>query len=105
MILEIVTISVKPGLEAEFEAGVAKAVPAFQTSKGCHGLELQRSHETPNRYFLFVRWESVEAHTVDFRGSPQFQEWRSCVGAFFESPPQVEHVATALHGFGGTIQS
>ncbi len=104
MILEIASITVKPGLEAEFEAGVAKAVPAFKAAAGCHGVELQRCHEAPNRYALFVRWTSVEAHTVDFRGSPQFQEWRACVSAFFESPPSVEHFATAVHGFGGSIQ-
>ena len=104
MILEIAAITVKPGMEAEFEAGVAKAVPAFQGSEGCHGLELQRSHETPSRYLLFVRWETVEAHTVGFRESPRFQEWRGAVGHCFDGPPQVEHVATVLHGFGGSIQ-
>lgn len=103
MILEIATLTIKPGMEAEFEAGVTKAVAAFKASKGCHGLELQRSHETPNRYLLFVRWESVEAHMVDFRESPAFQVWRGAVGHCFEAPPVVEHVATAVHGFGGSI--
>jgi heme-degrading monooxygenase HmoA len=100
MILEIATLTIKPGQEQAFEAGVAKAVNAFKTSKGCHGVELQRSHETPNRYLLFVRWETVEAHTVGFRESPQFTEWRSCVSPYFEVPPTVEHVATVLTGFG-----
>ncbi len=103
MILEIATLSVKPGMEAEFETGVTKAVSAFRGAEGCHGMELQRSHETPGRYLLFVRWESVEAHTVGFRQSPQFEEWRACVSHCFAVPPQVEHVATAVHGFGGTI--
>jgi heme-degrading monooxygenase HmoA len=105
MILEIAAITVKPGLEKDFEAGVAKAVPAFESAKGCHGMELVRSHETPGRYILFVRWESVEAHTVDFRGSSNFQQWRAFVSDFFETPPQVEHVAVAFHGFGGTIDA
>ncbi len=103
MILEIATLIAKPGMEAELEAGVAKAVSAFKTAKGCGGMELQRSHETPGRYLLFVRWESVEAHTVGFRESPQFQEWRACVTHCFAVPPQVEHVASVVHGFGGTI--
>ena len=30
MILEIAQIDVKPGMEAEFEAGVAKAAPVFK---------------------------------------------------------------------------
>ena len=42
-------------------------------------MELQRSIEKPSRYRLFVKWETVENHTVDFRGSPDFQEWRKFV--------------------------
>ena len=37
MVLEIAQIDVKPGLEAEFEAGVAKAAPIFRRAKGCRG--------------------------------------------------------------------
>jgi quinol monooxygenase YgiN len=82
---------------------VKTAVGAFKASKGCHGMELQRSHETPSRYLLFVRWDSVEAHMVGFRESPEFQIWRKAVSHCFEAPPTVEHVAPVVHGFGGTI--
>jgi heme-degrading monooxygenase HmoA len=44
MFLEIAQIEVKPGHEAEFEAGVAKAAPLFKRAKGCSGLELQRTN-------------------------------------------------------------
>ena len=99
MILEIAQIDVKPGLEAEFEAGVAKAAPLFKRAKGCKGLTLQRSVETPARYRLFIQWDTVENHTVDFRGSADFQEWRKLVGHCFASPPEVEHVRETLHAF------
>ena len=99
MILEIAQIDVKPGLEAEFEAGVAKAAPLFRRAKGCGGLELQRSIEKPNRYRLFVRWETLEDHTVAFRGSEDFQEWRRLVGHCFERPPEVVHVSTVAVAF------
>lgn len=99
MILEIAQIDVKPGLEAEFEAGVKKATPIFQRAKGCKGMELQRSVEKPNRYRLVVQWETVENHTKDFRCSPDFQEWRKLVGHCFESPPAVEHSRQAVKGF------
>src|SRR5579864_2679596 len=92
MILEIAQIDVKPGMEAEFESGVAKAGPVFRRAKGCTGMALQRSVEKPARYRLFVKWETVENHTVDFRGSPDFTEWRGLVGHCFASPPEVEHV-------------
>ena len=99
MILEIAQIDVKPGSEKEFEAGVKKAAPLFQRARGCKGMELQRSHEKPARYRLFVKWDTVENHTVDFRGSPDFQEWRKNVGHCFASPPAVRHTIKAVKGF------
>ena len=57
MILEIAQIDVKPGMEAEFETGVKKAAPIFKRAKGCKFMTLQRSHEMPQRYRLFVQWE------------------------------------------------
>jgi len=99
MILEIAQIDVKPGMEAEFEAGVTKATPVLQRAKGCTGLALQRSIEKPARYRLFVKWQTVENHTVDFRGSPDFAEWRKHVGHCFAAPPEVEHVHEVVKGF------
>ncbi len=99
MVVEIAQIEVKPGLEAEFEAGVAKAAPLFKRAKGCTAMNLQRSVEKPGRYRLFVTWDTVEDHTVDFRGSADFQEWRKLVAHCFASPPEVEHVREAVKGF------
>src|SRR5438067_2150423 len=99
MFLEIAQIEVKPGLEAEFEANVAEAKPLFARARGCHAMELQRSHEVPGRYRLMVQWETIENHTVDFRGSSDFQEWRRLVGHCFAAPPQVEHTRRVFAGF------
>jgi heme-degrading monooxygenase HmoA len=99
MILEIAQIDVKPGMEAEFETGVAQATPIFRRAKGCGGLTLQRSTEQPTRYRLFVKWQTVENHTVDFRGSADFGEWRKLVGHCFAAPPEVEHVREVVTGF------
>ena len=100
MILEIAQIEVKAGMEAAFEEGVTKAAPLFQRARGCKGMELHRSVEHPSRYRLLVRWQTLENHTVDFRGSADFQEWRRLVGACFAGPPEVEHARLAVHGFG-----
>ncbi|MFY9602575.1 MAG: antibiotic biosynthesis monooxygenase family protein [Pseudolabrys sp.] len=99
MILEIAQIDVKPGMEAEFEAGVKKAAPIFKRAKGCKFMTLQRSHEMPQRYRLFVQWETLENHTKDFRESPDFHEWRKLVGHCFTTPPNVEHVTEVMRGF------
>ena len=60
MVIEIAQIDVKPGMEAEFEAGVAEAAPVFKRAKGCTSMALQRSVEKPARYRLFVGWATVE---------------------------------------------
>jgi quinol monooxygenase YgiN len=99
MITEIVEIEVKPGEEAAFEAAVAEAIPVFRRSKGCRGVELHRTVERPSKYRLFVKWETLEDHTVTFRGSENFQEWRRLAGPHFASPPLVEHVSVAVAGF------
>ncbi len=99
MITEIATFVIKPGSEAAFEAGAAQAVEHFKAASGCRGMTLTRSHETPNRYLLFVKWDTVEAHTVDFRNGPHFARWRECVAAYFAEPPSVEHVHAVFEGF------
>ena len=99
MVLEIAHITVKAGMEKDFESGVAKAAPVFARAKGCKGMELQRSIEKPNLYRLFVKWDTLENHTVDFRGSEDFKEWRGLVGHCFDGTPQVEHTEQVVKGF------
>jgi heme-degrading monooxygenase HmoA len=99
MVLEIAQIDIKPGLEAEFEAGVKKAAPIFRRARGCKGMELHRSVEKPQRYRLFVKWDTLENHTVDFRSSEDFQEWRKLVGHCFAAAPDVEHTRQTVTGF------
>ncbi len=99
MIFEIAEIEVKAGEEAAFESAVASAAPVFKRAKGCHGMELQRLIETPSKYRLVVRWETVEDHMVHFRGSADFQEWRRLAGPYFASPPAVLHTRCVFAGF------
>ena len=99
MVYEIAELQITPGHEREFEAAVKQAVPLFQRSAGCLGMKLQRVLEAPGKYRLVVRWETVEHHMVQFRGAPEFQEWRRLVGGHFASPPVVDHTATVLDGF------
>jgi heme-degrading monooxygenase HmoA len=99
MVLEIAQIDIKPGFEAEFEAGVGKAARLFKRAKGCTSMSLQRSVEKPQRYRLFLGWETVENHTKDFYGSADWQEWRKLVAHCFDGAPQVEHVSETLKGF------
>lgn len=89
MFLEIAEITVTD--PKGFEAAVAEAKPVFLRAKGCHGLTLHRVVETPDVYRLVVKWGTVEDHTVTFRNSDDFQEWRRLASPFFAAPPQVTH--------------
>lgn len=96
MILEMADIDVKPGAESAFEAAVGQATPLFQAAPGCRGMELHRVVETPGRYVLMVRWDTLEDHTIRFRGSEAFQRWRALAGPHFANPPDVRHTSVVL---------
>src|ERR1700732_2082576 len=100
MITEIAQIDVKPGSEKDFEAAVAKARPLFLRAKGGKGFELHKSIEKPSRYRLLAKWDTLENHTVDFRGSADFTAWRELVGQYFAAPPEVEHTQTVVRTAG-----
>ena len=93
MIIEVATIRVRQGLEAEFEAAVGKAVDVFRRAEGCLGLVLTRCVEDQSHYDVVIRWKTLEDHTVGFRNSPLFAEWRALVGPYFAEPPSVKHYA------------
>ena len=91
MIYEMARIEVTPGSEADFERAVAEAAPLFEAAKGCRGLELHRGIEAPNAYVLVVRWDTLEDHTVHFRNSDAFAQWRALAGPYFGAVPSVSH--------------
>ncbi len=92
MILELADIRIHPGKQAEFDAAVQKGIDTVVSkSKGFRGFKINKGIETPERYVLMIFWETLENHTVDFRESQAFKDWRAIVGPYFAAPPAVEH--------------
>lgn len=91
MILEVATLSVKSGQGAEFEAAFRTAEHIILASPGYISHELQRSLEVQDDYLLLVRWRSIEDHTVGFRGSAQYQDWKRLLHHFYDPSPVVRH--------------
>ena len=92
MILEVADIRIQPGRQADFDEAIVKGVTTvISRAKGFQGWKVNKSIESPERYLLMIFWATLEDHTVHFRGSPAFAEWRAIVGPFFASPPTVEH--------------
>jgi heme-degrading monooxygenase HmoA len=92
MILELADIRIQPGKQAEFDAAIQRGVEqVISKAKGFCGYKINKGIESPERYVLMIFWETLENHTIDFRESPAFQEWRGIVGPYFAAPPAVEH--------------
>lgn len=92
MVLEVALIDVKPGSEADFEAGFREVRWALGDSPGCRSIRMTHGVETPTRFVLLVEWDSIDAHE-GFRQSERFAIWRGGIGPHFAQPPHVEHFA------------
>ena len=92
MILEIADIRIQPGRQAEFDVAIQRGLnTVIAQAKGFRGYKVNKGVESPERYVLQIFWETLEDHTVGFRGSELFTQWRAIVGPFFAQPPVVEH--------------
>ncbi len=96
MVLEVVMLTVKSGMETEYEQAFKQASPLIAASKGYCSHELQRCLEIPCKYVLLVRWETLEDHTVGFKQSPNFQEWKQLLHHFYEPFPAIEHFTEVI---------
>ena len=91
MVLEHALLDVIPGLEVEFEKAFSRAREIISKSPGFISLRVVRGIERPSSYLLLVEWESLEDHTIGFRQSARYSEWRELLHHFYDPFPIVEH--------------
>lgn len=91
MILEVAILDVKPGHEPQFEQAFGEAQRIIASMPGYLSHQLQRCLEKDSRYLLLVRWEKLEDHTIGFRQSAEYQQWRQLLHHFYDPFPVVEH--------------
>lgn len=92
MILEIADIQIRAGEQAAFDEAIQRGLnTVIAQAKGFRGFKVNKGLESPQRYVLMIFWDTLEDHTLAFRQSPLFAQWRAIVGPFFASPPVVEH--------------
>ena len=92
MILEVADIRIDPARQAEFDDAVVRGLTTVVSgAQGFRGYKVNKSLESPGRVLLMIYWDTLEDHTVGFRGGPLFAQWRAIVGPFFAQPPVVEH--------------
>jgi heme-degrading monooxygenase HmoA len=91
MVIEVAVFTAKDGHAEQFAQAYAQARDLIASSPGCRSVRMTRGVENPERFVLLVEWDTLEAHTVGFRGSERFTQWRGLIGPHFASA-DVEHV-------------
>jgi heme-degrading monooxygenase HmoA len=91
VVLEVAILNVRPEQCDAFEAAFRQAQGIMASMPGYIGHELRRCLEVDGRYVLLVRWRALEDHTLGFRESPQYQEWKRLLHHFYHPFPTVEH--------------
>ena len=96
MVPEHALLSVKPEQEDDFVATFTQAKTIIAAMPGFVRLTLSKCLERDSTYLLLVEWSRLEDHTVGFRGSPEYQQWRRMLHHFYEPFPAVEHYEQIL---------
>lgn len=94
VILEQAVLDVRPGQEAAFELAFAEARSIVSAMPGCRSVGLSQCVENASRYLLLVEWDRLEDHTEGFRGSREYERWRTLLHHFYDPFPTVEHYQT-----------
>ena len=90
-ILEVAILNVRPEESHSFELAFTQAQTIISSIRGYVSHELRRCIEVSGKYILLVYWQTLEAHTVGFRQSSTYQEWKKLLHHFYEPFPIVEH--------------
>jgi heme-degrading monooxygenase HmoA len=91
VITEHALLEVIAGREDEFVGAMGRARSIIAASPGFVSLRVERCVERPSCFLLLVEWERLEDHTVGFRGSPAYDDWRAALHHFYDPFPVVEH--------------
>ena len=91
MILEVAVLNVIPGQEDAFLEAFARAQSIISSMAGYVSHQLKRCVEDMSKFILLVEWEKLTDHTVGFRESVEYQEWKKLLHHFYNPFPNVEH--------------
>ncbi len=94
MIVEIAEFTAQPGKTNELRAGLERGLEVVRRAEGCRSARLRWCVEDRDRFVYEIEWETLEHHTVTFRGGPLFAEYRSHINGLFVEPVVVHHYET-----------
>ena len=96
MILETAVFAIQSDQVPAFQEAFSLGRRYIESSPGFQRLELRQGIEAPDTFILVVWWETLEDHTVTFKGSENFRQWRLAVGHLFAAPPKVFHYSQPI---------
>lgn len=91
MVVEIAEFTAQPGKTEELQAGLLRGLGVIRRAPGCLSARLRSCVEDHNRFIYQIEWTTLEDHTVAFRSSPLFPEYRSHITGLFVDPVTVHH--------------
>ncbi len=94
MVTEIAQFTALPGQADALERGLRAAMPIIRGAEGCTSISLRRGIEDPTMFVYDIEWETLEHHTVKFRGGPLFAQYRSHINGLFVEPVTARHYTT-----------
>lgn len=91
----LATLTIDPDREAAFEAAFAALIRVVRESEpGCVLYQLNRSAETPGRYYVFESYRS-EADLDEHMRSTHTLVAQAALGGYLVEPPIIERLVSA----------
>lgn len=91
MILEAANLYVKEAETSQFEKDFEEAGQYISSINGYLRHSLHRCLEQHNKYLLLVEWQQLQDHTVGFRTSAAYHQWKALLHHYYDPFPVVEH--------------
>ncbi|MCR9254455.1 MAG: antibiotic biosynthesis monooxygenase [bacterium] len=91
MVLEIAILQIKESKIDNFETDFRMASKYIASIPGYIKHSLHKCIEDDLKYVLQVQWQNLEDHTLGFRQSNVYQEWKELLHHYYEPFPIVEH--------------
>ncbi|SDT22917.1 Heme-degrading monooxygenase HmoA [Pseudomonas sp. Z003-0.4C(8344-21)] len=95
MVYEIAVLPVHKQYVEPFKQAFAEVAPLLRRAKGYGGHMLAQGIETPERFNLIVRWQSLEDHTPGFEASEDHRLFMLGLEEYFSEEPTVYHIEGA----------
>lgn len=91
MVTEIAQFRAQPGKAEALHQGLLRGLAVIREAEGCVQAQLKRCVEDAELFIYEIEWQTLEHHTVGFRSSSRFAEYRGHIQNLYVEPVTVHH--------------